>query len=65
MKKYPKNSDVFLNIKVLDCNKIEKILLDEFPKIFKQRKDLGKEYFEGNVFEMINVIITTILQNTN
>jgi hypothetical protein len=65
MKKYPKNSDIFLNIKVLDCNKIENMLLQEFPKIFKPRKDIGKEYFEGNVYQMINLIMTIILQNPN
>lgn len=60
MKKYPKNSEVFLILKVFNCHIIEKLLLTEFKKIFKQRMDIGHEYFEGDVYEMMNIITSTI-----
>jgi hypothetical protein len=57
---YPKSSDLIFMIKVHDCHKVEKKLLSLFDSKFKQRKDIGREYYSGNVNEMILLILNNI-----
>jgi hypothetical protein len=52
-KQYPKGSKVIMVIEVEDCNIAEKKMIKYFKDKFKQRRDLGTEYFEGNINEMI------------
>jgi len=47
-----------------DSNTKETNLLIKFREKFTQRKDLGNEYFIGDVEEMKNIIITYITNNT-
>lgn len=65
LKKYPKNSDIILFIKVNNCDKIEEILLKIFNKTYIQRNEYGKEYFEGNLNSMIQLIIKIIDREIN
>lgn len=51
---YEKDSSVLLTRNVNDARSIEKILLNEFNKKFRLAK--GREYFEGNYLEMIDII---------
>ncbi len=72
-KQYPKGSDLLLQSACNDCKSVE----DEIKKIFKkkyvQRRDIGIEYFEGDINEMIIDIpliinkgnFNTIKNNTN
>ena len=34
----------------------EKMLLDIFTKTFTQRKDIGREYFEGDIEQMTQIL---------
>lgn len=49
---YPKESEVILFIDVADCHKTENILKDEFDKLYIHRKDIGREYYEGDLNSM-------------
>lgn len=52
-KQYPKGSKLLLQKICDDCDGKEKTLLAIFKNKFKQRKDIGTEYFEGNYKAMI------------
>jgi len=54
---YPKGSRVYLLLKCFDCDKFEKDLLLDFSCNFSRVKDIGLEYFEGDIDEMIDKII--------
>jgi hypothetical protein len=58
IKNYPKGSELILVLKVLDCNICETRLINRFKKEFIQKKEYGKEYFEGSTDEMIEIIIS-------
>lgn len=61
-KQYPNYSSLLLQSICSDCNSIEKELIHSFKTKFKQRVDIGREYFEGNYLDMI-VVINKIIQN--
>jgi len=52
MRAYPKNSNLVLSFIVNDCKRIEKSIKRAFKTKFKQRLDIGTEYFEGNPEEL-------------
>ena len=58
---YPKDSKLLLQIACKDCLMTENIILKQFKEKYKQRKDIGREYFEGNYEEMMNDIMTIIM----
>lgn len=43
-----------------DPQKLENILIDKFNENFIKRTDLGREYFQGNIDDMITLIYSTI-----
>ncbi len=45
-------------IYVEDYIKKEQILIQNLREIYKQRKDLGIEYFEGRITDMLNVLMS-------
>lgn len=53
---YPKDSEIVLVKKVDNCKEKEALLLGIFREQFKHRQDIGAEYFEGNVTDMIKLI---------
>jgi hypothetical protein len=61
LSQYPKGSKTILVKKCNNCYSMETRLLKDFRAKFVNRTDIGKEYFEGDVEEMIN-IITTVLE---
>ena len=52
-KQYLKGGDMMYVITVKDRNESENIIKRDFAKEFKQRRDYGVEYFEGDIFEMV------------
>ena len=64
MKNYPKGSDFLECIEVHDTNLAENNLKYVFQEKFKVRNDIGSEYFEGDIDEMLKVFReTSTLQN--
>ncbi len=57
-KQYPIGSKLLFYIECYDCDIMEKELILEFNKTFKLYK--GNEYFEGDHYEMINIIFNKI-----
>ena len=57
---YPKGSVLLFQMICNDCVRIEKDVLEKFRQNFKQRKDLGNEYFEGDYRNMIDIIYLTV-----
>jgi len=57
---YPKNSIIYYVCRVADCHHTEDEVKKAFLKHFKQRKEYGIEYFEGNMSKMIECIDTVI-----
>ena len=54
---YPKGSKLILLLECKNCDSMEKILINEFKLKFTCcDKEIGREYFEGNVEEMKTVI---------
>lgn len=63
-KGYPKGSELILMTKVDNINNVESNLIKKFKKLFKQRLDIGTEYFEGDVKLMVNNINSYIHTDT-
>lgn len=62
MPKYPKNSVVYGIVYSQDVHKAEKELIERFDERFKQRPDIGREYYEVSrvpvvIAEFVNVAI--------
>lgn len=62
---YPKKSKLIFHKEVQNSRNIEKIIKNKFCEEFKQRKDIGTEYFEGNVDKMITMYKEIIKENDN
>ncbi len=57
IKEYPKGSKPITFLLVNDCNECEKELKTEFIKKFIQRKDIGVEYFEGELDDIVDMFL--------
>lgn len=53
---YPKCSKLELSIHVKMAVECETLLKHIFDEKFKNRKDIGREYYEGDIYEMISVM---------
>lgn len=62
---YPKGSVLLFQMICNNCKNMEKLVLKKFKEIFKQRKDIGNEYFEGEYKDMIDIIYLTIKDELN
>lgn len=60
MNAYKKNSEVMLMRYVANIDNMENLIKNIFKFKFIQRRDIGYEYFEGNIRDMINVAQNTI-----
>jgi hypothetical protein len=56
--KYPKDSKVVLVVSVDDCVAFEKMIRKAFLGKFKHAKEYGREYFRGDVRQMINTVMS-------
>lgn len=66
LSQYPKGSRLLFSIYTPDCLTAERELIRKFKSTFKPRVDIGREYFEGESYCMIDIIseyVTTQLQN--
>ena len=57
---YPKGSILLFQMICKKCENIEGKIIKEFKDKFKQCKDIGNEYFEGDYKRMIEIIYSTI-----
>ena len=57
---YPNGSILLFQMICNDCKTMEKIILKTFYGNFKQRKEIGSEYFEGDYTSMIDIIYSAI-----
>jgi hypothetical protein len=57
---YPKGSEIILYVAVPDSIAAEKQVITVFKRDFKQRKDYGNEYFEGESIMMIKSILQVV-----
>jgi hypothetical protein len=62
---YPNGSIILLIIFCGNSGEIEKCLIIEFKKLFKQRRDIGLEYFEGCFLKMRDVITENVKKLDN
>lgn len=60
---YDKGSIPILSLFVEECDEFEKKMISLFDVNFKQRNDYGREYYEGDLNMMINLLINEF--NTN
>ena len=63
MKHYPKKSKLILIIESNDVRNDENKLKKVFDEKFKNRTDIGREYYEGNIKLIKQEFISTILAN--
>jgi hypothetical protein len=64
MSSYPKASNVLGIYLCGDCHTTEKSLIELFDVKFIKRKDLGLEYYQGDINEMVNEIYFLILNKS-
>lgn len=57
---YPKGSQFLTHCLIPSAHNVENLLITKFKAKFKHRKDLGREYFEGNVIDMLNEFIELV-----
>lgn len=57
LKQYPKESELILLLKVEDCHSTESELISLFDSKYEQAKNIGREYYKGNVNDMIQSIL--------
>jgi len=57
---YDKGSIPLLSIFVRECDVFERVLIQMFAAKYKQRRDYGIEYFEGNAMSMISDIVEAV-----
>lgn len=51
-KEYPKGSKLIWEKEVINCVEVERRIKDKFDNEFKNRRDIGREYYEGDEREM-------------
>jgi hypothetical protein len=61
---YPKGSNLFLHLYVKNIDIFEKNMIDLFGLEFKRRLDIGYEYFEGDLNNMIQLIFNYYFNDT-
>ena len=61
-KQYPPGSLPIMCALVNDSKKLENLIIKVFSQKFKRRRDLGKEYFEGNIDRMA-IEFTKLVKN--
>lgn len=55
LSRYPKESQLLKEYEVNDRHACELKLMDSFASRFRLRSDIGREYFEGDIHEMLRV----------
>jgi len=60
---YPKGSNLLFHIVCENYNKMETELINIFKLNYKQRTDIGREYFQGNITLMVRDIFNHIMNS--
>lgn len=60
---YPKNSKLLFTQHVNNCHIVEKNIIRVLTEKFKIRKDIGSEYFEGKLNDIIKCVIDVCYEN--
>lgn len=60
---YPKNSRLLFTQHVNNCHRVEKDIIKELTKKTKVRIDIGREYFEGPLDYIIQIVSTICINN--
>ena len=60
---YPNGTKLLFQMSCNNCDYIESCLIKIFKKEFKNKKDIGYEYFEGDALDMIEVIYNYIIND--
>jgi hypothetical protein len=61
---YPKGSILLFQMICNNCENIETQIIKQFKEKFNQQKNIGNEYFEGDCNMMIDIIYSTIKNET-
>lgn len=61
---YPKNSKLLFCQYVEDAYETEKRVLQELRQQYVQRKDIGKEYFEGQIWNIVATVKSVLADST-
>lgn len=61
LKEY-KSCELFACIKVSDANILEKSLIQAFDDNFENRRDIGREYYRGDINKMLVVFFQTVFK---
>lgn len=59
---YPRDSEILLVLKVMNCHECENLVIDAFKKYFIRKRNIGLEYFEGDKDSMIRIMINVGLR---
>lgn len=60
---YPKNSEIILIVDVDDCTVVENRIKKVFNQRFRQRRDIGIEYYQGDRTEIIKMFRACVENN--
>uniref|UniRef100_A0A6C0IBX6 Uncharacterized protein n=1 Tax=viral metagenome TaxID=1070528 RepID=A0A6C0IBX6_9ZZZZ len=60
IQQYPKGTQLICQLRVMDSHFLEREIIQLFKHKYKQRSDIGREYFEGDSFNMQLDIFTLI-----
>lgn len=63
-KAYPNGSELLFHAKCNDCVSAEKYLIKLFSKYFLRRQDLGNEYFQGELSDMLRQLHKYMMETT-
>lgn len=64
-KQYPKNSILLYYRKTKCCDIVEKRIINKLSENFEQQKNIGREYFKGNIMNILIEIVQIILPFSN
>jgi len=62
---YPKGSKLLLHIFCFDSVTVEKNILSQFNDKFKNASTYGKEYFDGELTEMVSIVLKEVSSTFN
>ena len=60
LRQYPRGSKLLFAQYVHDCDILENLVINYLSKIFKVRTEIGTEYFEGDVLEILKEVQTVL-----
>jgi hypothetical protein len=60
LSQYPKDSKLKLLLAVENCHESEKLLIVKFDEMFVNKPEIGREYYEGELKEMIKLYLDCI-----